>query len=71
MQYLSAIPLFYKSRPFLSCLQNILGDVGICGCDIAVTVMAFSCLGILGMWKPMTQGGQVLVLDEILGNIYK
>lgn len=45
--------------------------VGIHSGCIAVTVVAFSCLGILGMWKPMTQGGQVLVLDEILGNIYK
>lgn len=32
--------------------------------------MAFSCQGIPGMQKPMTQGGQVLVLDEILGSIY-
>lgn len=45
--------------------------VGIRGGYIAVAVVAFSCLGMLGMWKPLTQGGQVLVLDEILGNIYK
>lgn len=63
--------LILKVQPVPVIFPKYSRRVRIHGGYIAVTVMAFSCLGILGMWKPLTQGGQVLVLDEILGNTYK
>lgn len=73
MKYLSTNPLFYKGfdQEVSVISPKYSLRVGIHGGYIAVTVMSYSFLGILGMWKPMTQGGQVLILDEILGNICK